>query len=836
MRPFCPAPARIGWLASTAMALLASTQAGFAACDLTPTAGNSTYVCDSGTSPGLTDADGTNTLTMPAGGSGAINGNVTFGNFADRVEVHSGTIDGAVNQSGGSDVFIMSGGVINSLSQGSALDTATISGGRIIGEFFAGDFVTMTGGRIGNVNLEQANNEMRMSGGSVDTTITATTGNDLVEISGTATVGTSIELGNGNDRVFVSGGTIGGEILMFNPTSLSPQNHGNDLVEVSGGIVGFVTGGGVRFGQGSDTFRWLGAGQVRGSLLMGAGNDTALLAGLSESSFGPGQVFDGGSDVDVNTGLSADTLTFENTSSTTASRYLNWETVNLTQGSEFTLDGDFVLGDALSNTGSFNIDASSTLFAGAGVTAIRAFVPGNAATLSNAGTVDLTNGGPGTSDTLTVVGDYLGAGGFLRLDTVVAGDGAPSDRLVIDGGNASGTTGIVIVNQGGTGQQTNADGILVVQATNGATTDAGAFSLASPVAYGAYEYLLFRGDAAGVGENWYLRSEILDPTDPTASGELIIRPETALYSVMPSMARDVALSTLGTFHERRGEQGFLAGGDDLSVAWGRVFGSSVDQSWAGTVSPSIDGTTFGLQAGLDVIRSETDAGARNVAGVFLGYAGLNGDVRGAVQGEDDLAAGKLDLDAYSLGGYFTHVGASGWYVDAVLMGTWLGGAARADQGISLDADGRVITASLEAGAPIALNDRWTLEPQAQIIWQDVALDDGNDTLSAISFDEGRGVTGRIGARLEGVFETDAGKLKPYLKANYWHGFEGEDVTYFDSDAIRVETGGAKLELGAGITHAFTDKVSAFAVADYTFNLGGERSRAFEGNLGLQVKW
>ncbi len=828
-----PAPARIGWLASTAMVLLGSTQAGLAACDLTPTAGNSIYVCDSGASGGLTDTDGTNTLTMPGGGSGVISGDVVFGNFVDRFEIHSGKIDGAVNQSGGADVFIMTGGVINSLNQGSALDTATISGGRIVGEFFAGDFVTMTGGQIGNVNLEQASNEMRMSGGTVDTTITATTGNDLLEISGTATVGTFINLGNGNDRAFVSGGTIGGEIVMFNPLSGTPENHGNDLVEVSGGFIG----GGVRFGQGSDSFRWLGGGVVIGNVEMGAGNDTATLAGLSESSFGPGQIFDGGSGVDINSGLSMDTLVLQNTSSTSVARYINWETVNLNQGSAFTLDGDFVLGDTLSNTGGMSIDASSRLLAGAGVNAaVRAFTSGNAVTLTNAGTVDLANGAASATDTFTVVGNYIGAGGYLRLDTVVAGDGAPSDKLVIEGGNASGSTGIVVVNLGGTGQQTNADGILVVETTSGGTTNAGAFTLASPVAYGAYEYLLFRGDATGVGENWYLRSELVNPVDPAEPGIPLIRPETAVYSVMPPMARDVAMATLGTFHERRGEQSFLAGGDDFSTTWGRVFGSSAEQNWSGTVSPSADSTTLGIQAGLDFWRGETEAGGRNVAGLFLGYASLNADVRGAVQGQADLAAGRLDLDAYSVGGYYTHVGPSGWYLDAVLMGTWFGGEANSDRSIGIDADGRVVTASLEAGVPIALSQSWTLEPQAQIIWQDVSFDDANDTLSGVRFDEGRGVTGRIGARLQGTFDTASGQLKPYLKANLWHGFDGEDVTYFDSDAIRVETGGTRLELGAGITHAFTDKVSAFAVADYTFNLGRERSRAFEGNIGLQVKW
>jgi outer membrane autotransporter protein len=34
----------------------------------------------------------------------------------------------------------------------------------------------------------------------------------------------------------------------------------------------------------------------------------------------------------------------------------------------------------------------------------------------------------------------------------------------------------------------------------------------------------------------------------------------------------------------------------------------------------------------------------------------------------------------------------------------------------------------------------------------------------------------------------------------------------------------------------TKSLSLFATADYTTNLGGEKTRAWEGNLGLNVKW
>jgi autotransporter family porin len=807
-----------------------------AACDLSPTAGNSVYICDSGNDPdGLTDTDGTNNLTMDAPG-GTVTGNVTFGTFVDTVTIHAGTINGQVNQGSGQDVFTMTGGTIGALLQGGDRDTANISGGHIIGVFSDGDVVTMTGGRIGTVDLLIGNNEMRMSGGSIDASIIAGQNNDLIEISGIAQVGTFINTGSnsggGGDIIRILGGSVGGEIVTFNESAPNHLIDGNDRVEVSGGTIG----GGIRFGQGTDNFVWQGGGSIGGNVLMGAGDDTARLVNLTEANFAAVQI-DGGSGVNGNNGLSEDRLVFEDTQASTVSRYINWEAIDLTASSELTLDGNLVLGDAISGTGELSIDGSSTLFAGDGVNAaVQAFTGGLAATVSNGGTIDLTNGTPSAADTFTVVGNYIGTGGIIRLDTVLESDGAPSDKLVIQDGNASGTTGLAIVNFGGGGALTTADGILVVEVVN-ATTDPGAFNLASPVAFGAFEYLLFRGGVtAGNEENWYLRSTLINPEAPEEPGIPLLRSETAVYSALPPVARDMALATLGTFHERRGEQAFMAGGENFSAAWGRVFGKSLDQSWSGTVSPSIDGALGGIQAGLDMLRWEDGSGSSNVAGLMLGYTGLGADVAGAVQGQSDLEVGRLDLDGYSFGGYFTHVGAGGWYVDAVVMGTWFGGDASTDRGIGIDPDGDALTLSLEAGAPIAISEGWTLEPQAQLVWQDISFDDQDDTLSTVSFSTDDGLTGRIGARLQGTFQTASGEFKPYLKANLWHSFEADETVWFGPDPIDIESESTMLELGGGIAHKFTDKFSGFATADYSFDVDGDRRREFEGNVGLQVQW
>jgi outer membrane autotransporter protein len=170
------------------------------------------------------------------------------------------------------------------------------------------------------------------------------------------------------------------------------------------------------------------------------------------------------------------------------------------------------------------------------------------------------------------------------------------------------------------------------------------------------------------------------------------------------------------------------------------------------------------------------------------------------------------------------------------MGTWFNGNASSNSGESIDIDGTGVTASLEGGYPIALTDQWTLEPQGQIIWQHLSLDDTADSFSSVSFDTDDAVTGRLGFRLQANYPTSAGVIQPYLKANLWHNFSADQTVHFDGDPITTELGGTSLEFGGGIVAKLNEKLSLFATADYTTDIDGEKTEIFEGNLGLSVKW
>ncbi|BBP64923.1 hypothetical protein PHLH5_24640 [Pseudomonas sp. Cab53] len=802
---------------SVSSLFLLNTPPALAACTLTPTAGDDAYVCDSGSTPGLTDLAGNNRLTMPANGSGAITGDVTFGAGTDYIEINAnGTIGGDVQQGSGIDDFVMHGGSIQSLAQGDGLDTFLMTGGTIVEAFEDGDIARMTGGTIGRVDMKLDDNLFDMSGGQI-------LGN--------------LVTGFGQDTIILSAGRIGGNVSV---------SGGDDSVTVSGGEID----GEVRTSFGNDRFQWSG-GVIRSAILMGDGTDTARLQNLDETRLASTPSLDGG--------LGQDSLTFEATTSSTGARYVNWETVNLAQGSRLDLNDTLVLGDSATATGVLNIDSSSVLTSTQG--SVNPFTAGQSVTLNNSGTIDLTRNNTRTNDSLTVQGNYVGNNGQLRLQTVLGADGSPSDKLVVNGGTLTGNTAIAVTNVGGAGGLTTQDGIELVQAQGGAVSDSGAFSLAQSVSAGAFDYRLFKGGVTGNANNWYLRSTVVagpvaasppppQPNAPTppplpplpvavpgAAPIPLYRPEVPTWSVLPPAAAQLTLMALGTFHDRQGDQRLLTENGAFGAGWGRVYGKDLDQTWAGTVTPRLDGSIKGFQVGNDLYSAPMFGGQTQRIGFFVGHTELNGHVDGFNLGFQGRRAGKIELDGDSYGLYWTLTDSSGGYVDAVVMGTRLDGDNRSERGVKIDNRGHALTLSAEAGYPFAVSADWVLEPQVQVIHQKVSLDTQNDGISKVEFDSDGAWTGRVGARLKGRYQVSGMPVEPYLRANLWHTFSGTDaVTFDDSDRVETQQRASTGDLGVGVIVTLAPAVSVYAAADYSNNLDSNPQRSVAGNLGVRISW
>ncbi|GLS33535.1 autotransporter domain-containing protein [Neomesorhizobium albiziae] len=645
--------------------------------------------------------------------------------------------------------------------------------------------------------------------------------------------------------------------------------NGQETV-VNSGLIGSGVGTAIDLRAGNDSVILRTGSQINGLADGGAGSDRVILEGTG----------------------------------TATNEFRNFETLRMT-GTDWTWLGSGAFLDTQIESGVLRVNGlltspvtvqAGTTLAGTGVVAGNVF---------NQGVVS-----PGNSiGTLTINGNYVGQGGTLLIESVLGDDSSPSDKLVIGGGVASGSTPMQVVNVGGTGALTTGNGIPVVEAVNAGTTALDAFMLAGRVAAGAYEYALYRGGLdVGTEADWFLRSTappvpepvpepepgVPDPPPPgepvpppgspppppvpaptafpplgsTPSGPTppmvfppivptpgravpppspgatrvvadvvpLYRIEVPTYAAIPPVAHHLALSTLGTFHERRGEQVLLNDAGWLPTVWGRVFGQDVDMKSDGTVAPSFDGTLFGFQAGADLFGWESTTDHHDRVGLFIGHARIDGDVKGQALGWNDLQVGDADVNGTSLGAYWTHVGPTDWYLDGVLMGTWFGGDSTSLAGVGIDVDGTAVTASLEGGYPIALTPEWTLEPQAQLIWQHLSLDDQADRFSTVSFDSDDAVTGRLGFRLQGNFQTEAANFQPYFKANLWHNFDADQRIIFAETPIVTEIGGTALELGGGVVAKLSESTSLFATADYTTNLGSEKLRVFEGNLGISVKW
>ena len=396
---------------SSIIAMTAWPLASYGACTVNNTAGDDISTCDSASAPGYTDTGGNNTLNIS--GSGAINGNVTFGAGNDLVDVNGptatlngslnqgdganifrlnqGTVTGSVTQGAGADVvqitggqagaisqgtgidsFAMSGGTIASLAQGDGLDTFNMSGGTIKGAFEDGDHATMTGGTIGRVDMKLDDNVFDMQGGTIQGNLVTGFGKDHILVSGTSYIGGNISTSGGNDVIEVRGGVVNGEIL-------------------------------ASFGD--DQLIWQDGGKINGLIVMGAGNDSALLTNLNETLLSSNPLVDGG--------LGNDTLTFDHTQTDVPSRYTGWEQVLLVNGSDLKLGGAFTLGDNETGTGSMTLDGSSKLTVTTG--SLNPFTAGQSVTLNNGGLIDMTTGSTSANDTLTVNGNYNGNGGGLAL-------------------------------------------------------------------------------------------------------------------------------------------------------------------------------------------------------------------------------------------------------------------------------------------------------------------------------------------------------------------------------------------------------------------------------------
>lgn len=496
------------------------------------------------------------------------------------------------------------------------------------------------------------------------------------------------------------------------------------------------------------------------------------------------------------------------------------------------------------------------------------------AALTNSGTVSLVSAAAGS--TLTTNGVYVGNAGLLRLGTALAGSASVSDRLVLDGAaaRASGNTTIQIANLGGLGALTTGNGIEVVSGRNGATTTAqttkSAFSLAGGhVDAGAFEYRLYAADLLGGGENWYLRSTAppilpippIEPTPPLQSEQPAqpqpvppvqvptYRAEVPLLAALPAQQRQSDLAMLSNLHRRMGDEapaataGESSSGPDSQApdastrrAWARMVYADLGMEQSGIAQAQTDGHVSGVQAGSDLLVKGNWR-----AGVYVGYLDGNADVAGNAHGLT-ARVGSNKLQSRYLGAYATWMDADGWYVDSVLQGGSQRYDVRPDINPQVSDKASSFTASVETGKAFALDERWSIEPQAQLAWQHSRYDDLILSGARVHQDPGDGWIARLGLRVKGDFVTGAGRLQPYGRVNLYHASIGDDVATFIGPAgVTAMASGSSYsagEVAAGATLALTPATSLYGELGHLWSIGGDATvkTSVQASIGVKVRW
>ncbi|WP_313388032.1 autotransporter-associated beta strand repeat-containing protein [Achromobacter aegrifaciens] len=462
------------------------------------------------------------------------------------------------------------------------------------------------------------------------------------------------------------------------------------------------------------------------------------------------------------------------------------------------------------------------------------------ASLNNSGAVNLGGSTPGT--VLKVTGPYVGNNGKLGVSTVLGADGSATDKLLLSGPSAiaSGSTSVQITNAGGLGAQTGSQGIQVISTENGASLQPGSFTLAGGhVDAGAYEYRLTQ---TAQGAALHSTNTQVNPgpgTDPVTPAPAY-REEVPLLSSLPAQLRQADMAMLGDMRKRMGDdvaQGAIDQ-DPNHRAWARVLRTAPTITQQGTVNPESSGHLTGFQAGVDVYAD------RNLkAGLYVGQ--LDGDmgVRGFSSGMERKYAGYNNLRGRYVGLYGTWQHDSGLYADAVIQGADYRSSLRtADTGAGATTKGHGWLASLEVGKPFDLGSSWQLEPQAQIIYRKLNLDDTTLSLAKVKNDADDDWTLRLGARVKGSYSIGGTVLQPFARVNLYKASNTTDVASFSAPAgttdIRAKGGYTSTEFAVGAMLQLTKNTSLYGdIGKLWANSGDSRVKTgAQGSVGLKVLW
>lgn len=485
--------------------------------------------------------------------------------------------------------------------------------------------------------------------------------------------------------------------------------------------------------------------------------------------------------------------------------------------------------------------------------------------LDNAGTVAFatpTTAAVGNYKTITVNGDYTGNNGKLVVNTLWNSDAdKDSDHLIIKG-TASGTTVVstpngIIGNISKTNAQQFSSDVVTVETPSAnapnqqeGQPDSNAIFTGTANTTNAGQAQLVLKSTAG-GKNVYAWTLFADPN--AGPSTYIYAPAVAGYVLMPQVNQEIGHHTIGTLHERRGENQTLAwddcarcGEQAKGQTWTRLLGSRLDSD--GKERFNFETKMGGFQIGHDFAVHRNDKGGHRLTGGYLAYTRASTDffdryraVNGSIS--PDHYSGKGTTDAVSLGLSNTYYAANGSYFDLVGQLSWLRNKYQDRDSASVKQNGWGAALSAEVGRPFALGSHadnqggWLIEPQAQLVYQYVGLKDFNDGIRQVSQDKQHSLRGRLGARL--AYNGSSRSLRTntfYAVANVWHDFIKPHGVDIGEDNVREKRNATWGEVGLGAQLPVSNNAYVYGDARYQHNFGSTSRHGYRGSVGFKYTW
>ena len=501
--------------------------------------------------------------------------------------------------------------------------------------------------------------------------------------------------------------------------------------------------------------------------------------------------------------------------------------------------------------------------------------------VSNGGVINLDNATHAKyNDVLTINGNYSGSNGAsVRMNTLwnapgdaaitVAEGGADSESDVLHIiGTADGQTSVNPIAADGTvnvidgsvqqiASIINTVPVVVVDGANAAGTFVGTAQTT-----GATEVQLTSREAANGGREYYwtmsAKVDPVDPVDPVKPEPPVIpiyTPTVPAYVQMPVVDMELGYTTLGTLHERRGENQTLAwdecgtcGSDTKGQTWGRIFGKHLEQN--GKTRLNMDTDMYGFQFGHDFKIKRTDEGGHRLMGAYLAYGHANTDFSDSYRAENGIVSadkytGNGKTNAVSLGVTHTRYAPNGSYLDLVGQLSYLRNKYNSRDGYQASQNGWGAALSAEVGRPYAISKHtageagWLLEPQAQLIYQYVDLNDFNDGVRQVNEKGQHGLRGRVGVRLAHNAQASEKNYQTktfYAVANVWHDFINSKSVGIGRDNLSEKYASTWGEVGVGVQFPVGKHSYLYADARYERDLGSSKREGYRGTIGFKHTW